>query len=220
MALIYPAHVEEAAGAGAMRILGGMNTQPDVVDRIKETLLTHPDIQDVELVGSRAAGTPVPLSDWDFTVEVDDFDRVARDLPGLVASLGPIAQQWDRLSPHWCYMLILAGPEKIDLLFLDHPHRPEPPWTAGPETLVGIDQHFWDWTLWLAAKRQAGRDTLVRSELATMRHHLLVPLGVHEPVESLEAAIDSYRAARDAVETEFGVSVPRRLEREVLPVLT
>ena len=29
----------------------------------------------------------------------------------------PVVAQWDRLSRIWCYMLILPGPAKVDLLF-------------------------------------------------------------------------------------------------------
>jgi hypothetical protein len=46
-------------------------------------------------------------ADWDFRVEVDDFAVVAADLPRLASVLGPLAGQWDRLSPHQCYMLML-----------------------------------------------------------------------------------------------------------------
>lgn len=182
--------------------------------------LTHPHIRDVKLIGSRAAGTAVPLSDWDFLVETDRFESVAVDLPGLVSSLEPIAQQWDRLSPHHCYMFMLAGPAKVDLLFLDQPHQPEPAWKPSPETLLGIDRHFWDWILWLAAKQQAEKEALVQSELKKMHEHLLKPMGVKEPPESVEAAVVSHRAARDRLESDFGVSVPRALEREVSPSLS
>lgn len=196
-----------------------MDGTRDLGARVRSTLLPHRHIREVGLIGSRATGTAVPLSDWDFTVKTGDFDAVASDLPVLAAPFEPLAQQWDRLSPHYCYMLILAGPEKVDLLFLDQPHQPEPPWTANRHTLVGMDQHFWDWTLWLAAKQQAGKDALVQGELEKMCHHLLAPMGVPDSLRSLEAAVVSYRAARDRLETEFGVSVPRLLEREVLPVL-
>jgi hypothetical protein len=32
-----------------------------------------------------------------------------------------VVAQWDRLSRHWCYMMILAGPAKVDLIF-GRPH--------------------------------------------------------------------------------------------------
>jgi len=191
----------------------------EVAALVSEVLLSHPCISEVQLVGSRATGTAVPLSDWDFRVESDDFNAVAAGLPDLASGLEPLARQWDRLSTHQCYMLVLTGPVKVDLLFLDELHQPRPPWSANAQTLPGIDQHFWDWTLWLAAKKQAGKDELVRSELSKMAEHLLMPMGVQSAPESIRAAVASYRAARDALETRFGVTVPRRLEREVLPVL-
>jgi hypothetical protein len=175
----------------------------------------------VELVGSRARGTPTPLSDWDFAVEVNDFAGVTADLPALVAELEPLSQQWDRLGPddYCCYMLMLAGPVKIDLIFLGVPHRPEPPWEVAPETLDGIDQHFWDWVLWMTAKEQGGKDELVRQELRKMSEHLLKPMGVDRVPGSIQAATVEYLSARERLESSLGVHVPRRVELEVLPVL-
>jgi hypothetical protein len=72
----------------------------------------------------------------------------------------------------------LPGAVKADL-FPGLPPRPP----AGPlpevtaTALPAIDAHFWDWTLWLGAKRQRGRDALVAAELAKMGHYLLEPLG-------------------------------------------
>jgi hypothetical protein len=196
-----------------------MGAAPDIPAAVSAALLSHPGVRRVQLVGSRATGTAVPLSDWDFRVESDHFAALAADLPDLTVSLEPLAEQWDRLSPHQCYMLILRGPVKIDLLFLDQPHQPEPPWRADAETLPNIDRHFWDWALWLAAKRQAGKDELVRSELEKMAEHLLAPMGVPDLPASLETAVDSYRAARDHLEARFNVTISRRLEREVWPFL-
>jgi len=196
-----------------------VGTEREVAALVMSALSSHPRIRLAELIGSRAAGTAVPLSDWDFRVESDDFAAVAADLPNLTSGLEPLAQQWDRLSTHQCYMLILTGPAKVDLLFLDEPHQPRPPWSANAQTLPGIEQHFWDWTLWLAAKQQAGRDELVRSELSKMAEHLLTPMGVQQSPYSVRAAVASYRAARDVLESRFGVTIPRRLEREVMRVL-
>lgn len=83
--------------------------EPDVAASVSAALLSHPLVRDVELIGSRAEGRAVPLSDWDFTVRTDDFVAVATDLPGLTGNLEPLVQQWDRLSPHQCYMLIVSG---------------------------------------------------------------------------------------------------------------
>ena len=191
----------------------------DIAASIESVLLPHPAIRGVELVGSRADGSPTPLSDWDFVVVTDRFDEVARALPELVTPLDPLAQQWDRISDYPCYMLMLEGPVKVDLIFPEEPYESLPPWTVSADTLDGIDQHFWDWILWLASKREKGQDELVQSELAKMRDHLLGPLGVDRVPSSIETAVERYRSARDERERELGVEVSRRREREVLRVV-
>jgi hypothetical protein len=191
----------------------------DIAVSVRAVLLPHPDIRAVELVGSRAGGSPTPSSDWDFVVVTERFDEVGRALPALVAELEPLGQQWDRISAYPCYMLLLAGPVKVDLIFPDEPFESLPPWIVSAETLDGIDQHFWDWILWLASKREKREDELVRRELIKLRDHLLGPLGVDRVPGSIGAAVDGYRAARDEREREFDVEVSRRREREVLPVL-
>jgi Nucleotidyltransferase domain len=191
----------------------------DLAASVEAALLPHPHVRDVELVGSRATGSPTPLSDWDFAVTTDRFDAVARELPSLVAGLEPLAQQWDRISEYPCYMLMLIGPVKVDLIFPGEPYESLPPWTVSAETLEGIDRHFWDWILWLASKREKGQDQVVGRELAKMSVHLLRPLGVDRVPGSIEAALESYRFARDRRERELGVEVSRGLEGEVLPAL-
>ena len=191
----------------------------DIAASIESMLLPHPAIRGVELVGSRADGSPTPLSDWDFVVVTDRFDDVARALPSLVAELDPLAQQWDRISAYPCYMLMLEGPVKVDLIFPEEPYESLPPWTVSADTLDGIDQHFWDWILWLASKREKGQDDLVRSELVKMRDHLLGPLGIDRFPASIETAVERYRSARGEWEREFGLRVTRRRERAVLSVL-
>ena len=183
---------------------------------VEGALLLHPGIRAVELVGSRADGSATPLSDWDFVVMTDGFGEVARALPELVTPLDPLAQQWDRISDYPCYMLMLTGPVKVDLIFPGEPYASLPPWTVSPDTLDGIDQHFWDWVLWLASKREKGQDELVGREMAKMHNHLLGPLGVDRVPSSIEAAVERYRSARDERERDFGVEVSRRREREVL----
>jgi hypothetical protein len=200
---------------------GRMDGHRDLASLVGAALLAHRQVRAVELVGSRAAGTTTPLSDWDFRVQVAGaFAVVAAALPRLVSVLAPLAGQWDRLSSHQCYMLMLDGPVKVDLLFVEQPHRPEPPWVAGPETLAGIDAHLWDWVVWLVAKQHAGKDELVGSELARMHDHLLGPMGVGRAPVSIPAAVAAYRGARDRLEARFGVRVSRRLEEAVLPVVT
>jgi Nucleotidyltransferase domain len=192
----------------------------DLAASVAAILLPHPNVRSVELVGSRATGSATPLSDWDFEVETDDFASVAGALPELVTSLDPLAQQWDRISDYPCYMLMLTGPAKVDLIFPGEPYESLPPWTVSPDTLDGIDQHFWDWILWLASKREKEKDDLVGRELAKMRDHLLRPMGVDEVPRSIEDAAGRYRSVRDERERAFGIRVSRRREREVLPVLS
>lgn len=198
-----------------------VNRPPDLARSVETALSAHPHVRGVQLVGSRASGTPTALSDWDFTVHVDEFSSIEDDLPSLVSQLEPLAQQWDRLGPteYSCYMLMLPGPVKVDLIFPGVPHHPEPPWEVNSSTLVGIDDHFWDWILWLAAKRLAGRHRLVEQQLATMHRHLLQPMGVDAVPESIQDAVARYLAARERLESRFGIHIPRRLELEVRPVV-
>jgi hypothetical protein len=116
-------------------------------------------------------------------------------------------------------MLMLPGPVKVDLLFLDEPRQWAGPWEPSAETLEAIDRHFWDWILWLEQKRRGGRQAVVEKGLVQMHELLLGPVGVGEPPSSVAAAVDVFLAARDDLEKRFGVVVPRELEREVLPVV-
>ena len=61
-------------------------------------------------------------------------------------------------------MLILRGPAKVDLIFYQ-PHPVAPPWRVTATTLPLIDDHFWDWVLWLGSEQLAGKDSVVRTEL-------------------------------------------------------
>jgi hypothetical protein len=105
----------------------------------------------VELTGSRARATATALSDWDFTVTAAEFEAVRDGLPSLTAPLRPVVAQWDRLSRNWCYIVILTGPVKVDLIF-DRPHPIALPWRVSSATLAAMDDHFWDSRLWLGAK--------------------------------------------------------------------
>jgi hypothetical protein len=130
-----------------------------------------------------------------------------------------LAQQWDRLSDTQCWMLVLTGPVKLDFIFTE-PHQHEAPWRPEPGNLAAIDRHFWDWALWLHAKIAKGKRELVISELRKMFEHMLEPMRVGEPPVSLDAAVSDYLVARDQLERELGVTVPRTLEREVLRALS
>lgn len=179
----------------------------------------HPAVERIELVGSRAEGRATEWSDWDFGVRARDLASVAEALPRLLASLAPLVQQWDRLSETWCWMLILEGPVKVDLIFPEEPHVKERPWEVGPETLAGIDDHFWDWMLWLRSKEAGGKEELVGAELQKLFDHLLAPLGVERVPSSIAEAVESYRAARERAEERFGQYVSRAVERAVAPSL-
>ena len=188
---------------------------PDDVVRLVEA---DPGIDRVELVGSRARGGALPLSDWDFKITTRAFAEVQQRVPATAARLRPVVAQWDRLSSAWCYMLILAGPQKVDLIFTE-PHAVLPAWQVTAATLPGIDDHFWDWMLWLAAKQQAGKADLVAAELAKLHEHLLAPLGVPAQPARLGQAIGSYRAARRRWEQRLNCQVSRAAEQAVSPAL-
>ena len=160
------------------------------------------------------------LSDWDFLVETDDFERLRADLPTLVEPLRPVVAQWDRLSEEASYyMLLLPRGIKVDLAF-DEPPQLEPPWEVTAETLGGLDAHFWDWILWLGGKQLGGRDALVRGHLSgLMYEHLLGPLGVDELPDTIANAVERYQHTRGERERALGVNVSRAAERAVLPRL-
>ena len=180
---------------------------------------SHPTVTEVRLIGSRAESRATAFSDWDFQVATDDFPSVRDALPRLLEPLEPLVQQWDRLSRRHCWMLIVPGPAKVDLLFPGEPHELEPPWEASAGNLEAIDAHFWDWMLWLKAKEAAGKADLVARELAKLFDHLLGPLGVEAPPTSLHEALAVYRRARERAERSFGASVRRELEAAVAPAL-
>jgi hypothetical protein len=175
-------------------------------------------ISAVELTGSRARGEANALSDWDFAVTAPEFDAVRDALAEIVRPLDPVVTQWDRLSRIWCFMLILPGPSKVDLLF-SQPHQPSGPWQVTALTLAGVDAHFWDWALWLGSKLAAGRQETVAAELRKLHEHLLGPMGVASAPASLPDAVTAYRAARDQCERRLGSRAPRRAENTVMPVL-
>ena len=188
----------------------------DIITDVTRALGAHPSIRTVRLAGSRRRNAQTVLSDWDFVVETDDFAAVARDLPELVRPLDPLAAQWDPYADIVCYMLILPGAEKVDLLFPDHPRAWSGAWVAGSGTLVAIDKHFWDWILWLAQKAEHGERALLRDRLRDMHRLMLGPLGVDEPPHTIDDAIGTYLRARETNERRFGVRVDRRLGEEVL----
>jgi hypothetical protein len=188
---------------------------PSLERQVISALGRHPGVRNVSLAGSRAEGRANPFSDWDFVVAVNDFTAVAADLPELCAPLAPIAQQWDRLSPHQCWMLMLPGPTKVDVIFPDEPHELEPPWKPSQDNLAAIDRHFWDWALWLRSKEASGKADLVATELEKLFRHLLGPLGATTAPDSVAEAVAIYREGRAEAERRFSCEVPRELETAV-----
>lgn len=174
----------------------------------------------VELRGSRARGTAGRFSDWDFVVRTEDFTALAGQLPMIVDPLQPLVRQWDRLSDTQCYMLIVPGPVKIDLIFEDVPHNHEPPWRVDERTLPAIDHHFWDWTLWLASKVDAGKRETVAAELAKMHQHLLAPMGIAETPSSPEEAVAQYLETLGEWERRLGIVIDRSTGDAVMRVVT
>jgi predicted nucleotidyltransferase len=191
----------------------------DLAERIVAAVAAHPAVRDMRLAGSRAEGRATERSDWDFRVETSDFAAVADALPRLLAPLEPLAQQWDRLSAEYCWMLMLRGPVKVDLIFVHEPHTDEPPWRPRRDNLAGIDAHFWDWMLWLRGKEVAGKADLVATHLQKVFDHLLAPLGAERPPSSIREALVLYSDARTRAERRFGQRVSRDLEAEVARVL-
>jgi hypothetical protein len=179
----------------------------------------HPGVRRIELGGSRAEGRAEEWSDWDFVVDAADFELVAEALPRLLEPLHPVVQQWDPLSAEQCWMAILPGPVKVDLIFPDEPHRPQQPWPPNADNLAAIDAHFWDWTLWLRGKERHGRSSQVEDELRKLFEHLLEPLGAEAVPNSVAEAVLAYRHLRSRAEERYGRSVPRGLEEAVAPAL-
>src|SRR5947207_13332400 len=181
----------------------------DLGDRVVALVAPSPAVREIKLAGSRADGRATDWSAWDFVLEALDFAVLADALPNLLAPLEPLVEQWDRLSTTQCWMLILEGPTKVDLIFPREPHVAAPPWVATPDNLPGIDDHFWDWMLWLKGKEAAGKHEVVAAELEKLSAHLLRPLGATRPPRSVAQALAVYREARGAAEQRFGRAVPR-----------
>ena len=160
----------------------------------------------------------MPLSDWDLEIATRHGDVVMNDLPAIAQRVQPIAAQWERLAAHACYMLMLEGGVKVDLI-LDVPQELEPPWEARPGRLEGIDQHFWDWIVWLAAKDQRGDSELLRQEFEKMSVHLLEPVSIQQTPAAIEEAVQLFRAARDRLEGDMKTSVDRRMEEAAAQAL-
>jgi hypothetical protein len=143
-----------------------------------------------------------------------DPAAIAARLPGLVAVLRPLRQLWDPLASTPVYMIILLGAIKADL-FPGAP--PGPGLTREPgSSLRDTDAHFWDWNLWLGAKRMRGQAQLVAAELARMYQLLLRPLGATEPPATQQDAVATYLRLRHEREQFGGAAVNRDLGAAVI----
>jgi hypothetical protein len=112
----------------------------------------------------------------------------------------------------------LPGPTKVDLIFPSVPQEWAPPWDVSAETLPAIDEHFWDWVLWLAQKELGGSD--LTESIADLHRLLLAPMGASAAPTSIEDALATYLDLRGRLEERYGCRVPRELQREVEPALT
>jgi predicted nucleotidyltransferase len=187
---------------------------------VPKALGTHRAVRRVRLIGSRGEGRAHELSDWDFLVLTDAFPEVAPELPQLVEPLEPLSELWDPYSDRACYMLMLRGPTKIDLIFPSEKREWAGAWEPSAGTLEAIDRHFWDWILWLEQKRRGGQLQQLEKSLGDMFRLLLRPVGVGAEPHSVAEAVMAYLAARDELEARFGVALSRVLESEVRPVVS
>lgn len=187
----------------------------DIGALVPELLLKHPGVANVILTGSRSRGEATRWSDWDFLINTTDFEAVSSALPVLTEKLKPLSHLWDPLSQHQVYMLILKGPEKVDIIF-DRPHRPEPPWTIKPDTLACVNSHFWDWILWTGSKKVRGQTDTFTKDMGKIYTHLLKPLGCIKIPGSIEEAVREYKAAFRRKKSRFHTEIDPTLEVEVV----
>jgi hypothetical protein len=186
----------------------------DPSDAIRAAVMAGPLVESVELVGSRATGTSTVLSDWDYRIRSVDPAAVAERIPALVGELRPLAKLWDPLAASPVYMVILPGAVKVDLFLGSPPRQTGPP--ARLASLDDIDDHFWDWNLWLGSKRLRGQDELVSGELTKMWVYLLRPLGATGPPATQEQAVSVYLALRAKRELKLGRAVSDDLGKAVM----
>jgi hypothetical protein len=65
----------------------------DIAERIVAMLSHHPAAKSVTLVGSRARGSPTPLSDWDFKIDTAPIERPNSKPPSHDGST-KLSRQW------------------------------------------------------------------------------------------------------------------------------
>jgi hypothetical protein len=192
---------------------------PGPVTTIRDAVEAVPGVRQVALTGSRAAGDPTPLSDWDFDLDIAD-DSVLGAIEKAVRPLPALAVFWDPLSARANLIALVDGPIKVDVIV---PDAPNPQlitrWAVTAQSLARLDEHFWDWTLWLAAKQLRGSTQLVETQLERMWSALLEPLGVTAPPATIGAAIERYTEASQRRAHDLHVRLDPRLADQVRAAL-
>jgi predicted nucleotidyltransferase len=192
--------------------------EPEVVAALRTALEGCSTVRTVTLGGSRARDRATALSDWDFYL-VGDPEAMMAEVPGVVASFRPLAAFWEPLAEEAGYMVVLDGPTKVDVFPIGGRRRIQPPWTLSAETLVEIDGHFWDWSLWLGGKTLRNERELVANELLKMHRFLLEPIGVAAAPTDLGEAVAVYLRARASALDALGVFVDPELGTQVSDAL-
>ncbi len=192
---------------------------PGPVAAIRDAVQAVPGVRHVALTGSGAIGDRTPLSDWDFDVEIAD-DSVLGAIEEAVRPLPALAVFWDPLSARANLIALLDGPTKVDVIV---PDAPNPQlitrWAVTAQSLARIDEHFWDWTLWLAAKHLRGSTQLVETQLDRMWGGLLEPLGATAPPATIGDAIEAYTEASQRRAHDLRVRLDPRLGGQVRAAL-
>lgn len=170
------------------------------------------------LGGSRSRGGATELSDWDLYL-AGDPEAMVMEVPAVIASFGPLAAFWEPLAEEAGYMVVMDGPIKVDVFLIGARRQIQPPWVVSAQTLVAIDGHFWDWSLWLGGKALRGERELVVDELAKLHRFLLAPLGVSSAPASLDEAVAAYLRTRATAANALGVPVHPELGRQVSDAL-
>jgi hypothetical protein len=151
-------------------------------------------------------------------VHTSSFEDAAVGVIRAAATLDPppLAVFFDPLGTRPNLTVLLDGPVKVDLIFPDVPFEPAEPWGVSADTLPKVDAHFWDWILWLAAKRARGLDDFVEFSLEDVHRFVLVPMGdAAEAPTSLEQAIERYEALRREQAAALGVDIDPTLGHQV-----
>ncbi len=191
---------------------------PEIVVAIRTALEDCSSIASLSLGGSREGGRATELSDWDLYLE-GDSEAMMVQIPEVIASFGPLAAFWEPLAEEAGYMVVMDGPTKVDVFPRGARRRIQPPWVLSAETLVRIDGHFWDWSLWLGGKCLRNERELVTNELEKMHDFLLGPMGVAAAPASIDEAVVVYLSARVAAMSALGKSVDPELGRQVSEAL-